>query len=81
MALVYIELADGKVRDVNSVEQMYQLDVGYPDKDTTRVQYWDWATASTEYRKALAEPMTRFVTLGVYKFECALEGEDFKELD
>ncbi len=40
MALKYIELEDGRVRDVNSVEQMYQIDVKVSDEPPKRTQYW-----------------------------------------
>lgn len=81
MALKYIELEDGRVRDVNSVEQMYQIDVKVSDEPPKRTQYWDWDKANAVYREALEDPNVEWVDLGVYKLEFVLESEDFKELD
>lgn len=81
MALKYIELEDGRVRDVNSVEQMYQIEVKVGDEPPKRTQYWDWDKAAAVYREALEDPKVEWVDLGVYKFEFALESEDFKYVD
>ncbi len=81
MALKYIELEDGRVRDVNSVEQMYQIDIAVKDGPAKRTQYWDWDEAAKVYREALEDPTVEWVDMGIYKLEFALESEAFKELD
>lgn len=80
MARKYIELADGRIRDVNSVEQMYQLQVSR-DSGFTKKDYFFWDEAAAAYREALSNPDTNHVELYVYGFEFALEGKDFKELE
>ncbi len=76
MALKCIEVEDGRVRDVNSVEQMYQIDVKVGEDAPKRTQYVDWDKAAAVYREALSNPKVEWVDLAVYKFEFMLEGED-----
>lgn len=81
MALKCIELGDGEVRDVNSVEQMYQIDVKVGDEPPNRTQYFEWGKAAAAYREALSNPNLVFADLAVYKFEFMLEGEEIIYVD
>ena len=81
MALKYIELDDGTIRDVNSVEQSYRLFVSYRSQSSKQAEYIDWDEAAAAYREAISNPEVSYVDLTVYKVEFSLDGEDFKDLE